>query len=107
VNEDPFPGIAQPDWVLRYEQLRSDVLSRGQGISSAGLGLAVFLRDGITAWMRACSRAVTAPARTCAQLSTNVLPYDLRNEAVLILAGILLGNKSEANHASRCPEGEA
>jgi hypothetical protein len=107
VNEDPCPGIAQQDWVPRYEQLRSDVLSRCQGVSS-GSGLAVFLREGATAWMRAYSQAVTAPPCTFAQpASTSALSCDMRNEAVLILAGILLGNQSEANHASRRPEGKA
>jgi hypothetical protein len=96
VNEEPCPGIAQQDWVARYEQLRSHVLSRCQGIS--GIGLAVFFREGTPAWMRACSRAVTPPARVFAQPDpANPLPRDVRNAAVLILAGILLGNKSEAH----------
>src|SRR5215469_9762180 len=93
VNEDPCPGITQQDWVVRYEQLRSHVLSRCQGKAS-GFGLAVFFREGTPAWMRACSRTVTPPARAFAQPDpANPLPCDVRNQAVLILAGILLGNK--------------
>jgi hypothetical protein len=97
VNEDPPHSIPQQEWVARYEQLRSDVLSRGQGVSS-GFGLTLFLRQGMTAWMRACSRAVTPPASEFAQPGpVSPLPCDVRTKAVLILAGILLGNRPEAN----------
>jgi hypothetical protein len=96
VNEDPPQPIPQQEWVTRYEQLRSDALSQGQGISS-GFGLTLFLRQGMVAWMQACSRAVTPPAPALAQPSpVSSLPGDLRTQAVLILAGILLGN-TEAN----------
>jgi hypothetical protein len=97
VNEDASPFIAQQDWVPRYEQLRRDALSRCHGMSS-GFGLAVLLREGITAWMRACSRAVTPPAPVLAPPNpTDSLPWNMRTEAVLILAGMLLGNNSEAH----------
>src|ERR1035438_4599874 len=46
-------SIPPQEWVARYEQLRSEVLSRGHGIAR-GIGLVVFLRQGLTAWMRAC-----------------------------------------------------
>jgi len=98
VNEDPPHSVPQQEWVAHYEQLRSDALNRGHGISS-GFGLAVFLRHGTVAWMRACYRSlVTPPAREFAQAgSVSGLPCDVRTQAVLILAGILLGNRSEAN----------
>lgn len=94
MNQAPRPGIAQQDWVVRYEQLRSHVLNRSQGQSS-GFGLAVFFREGTPAWMRTCSQAVTPPARAFAQPDpASPLSCDMHNQAVLILAGILLGNKS-------------
>jgi hypothetical protein len=97
VNEDPPHSVPQQEWVAHYEQLRSDALNRGHSISS-GFGLTVFLRHGTVAWMRACSCAVTPPAREFAQPgSVSELPCDVRTQAVLILAGILLGNRSEAN----------
>src|ERR1700757_2109708 len=97
VNEDPSPCIAQQDWVPCYEQLRSEALSRCHGMSR-GFGLAVLLREGITAWMRACSGAVAPPAPAFAQPdSTDRLPWNMRTEAVLILAEMLLGNNSEAH----------
>jgi hypothetical protein len=89
--------VTQQEWVTRYEQLRGDALSRGHGIAS-GFGLTCFLRQGMMAWMRACSGAVTLPARELAQSSpVNSLPYEVCTQAVLILTGILLGNKLEAN----------
>jgi hypothetical protein len=97
VNEDSSPSMAQQDWVPRYEQLRRDALNRCRSMSS-GFGFAVFLREGIIAWMRACSRAITPPAPVLAQPNpTDPLPWNMRTEAVLILAGMLLGNNSEAH----------
>ena len=103
MNEDAPPFIAQQDWVSRYEQLRSDALSHCHGMSG-GFGLAVLLREGITAWMRACSRAVTPPTPVLAQPNpTDPLPWNMRTEAVLILAGMLLGNNSEAHACKPMP----
>src|SRR5439155_8693543 len=40
VNETLPHSIPQQEWVARYEQLRSDALNRGRGISSSsGIGL--------------------------------------------------------------------
>lgn len=95
--EDLPHSIPQQEWGARYEQLRSTALSRGQGIST-GFGLTLFLRHGMVAWMRACSCVVTPPACELAQPSpVSSLPCDVCAQAVLILAGILLGNKPEAN----------
>jgi hypothetical protein len=103
VNGDPSPSIAQQDWVPCYEQLRSEALSRCHGLSR-GFGLAVLLREGITAWMRACSGAVTPPVPPFAQPdSTDRLPWNMRTEAVLILAEMLLGNNSEAHLCKPTP----
>lgn len=98
MNDDPPHSIPQQEWVARYEQLRSDVLSLGHGIAR-GIGRAVFLRQGLTAWMRACCcSVVTPPASEFAQTApVSSLPCDVRTQAVLILAGILLGNRLEAN----------
>jgi hypothetical protein len=50
VNERLPQPAAVEDWAVRYEQLRSDVLSHAAG---GGFGLILFLRQGLTAWMRA------------------------------------------------------
>jgi hypothetical protein len=97
VNEDPPQPIPQQEWVTRYEQLRSDARSQGHGTSN-GFGLTLFLRQGRVAWMRAGCRAVTPPTREFVPPGPlSSLPCDVRTQAVLILTGILLGNRSEAN----------
>jgi len=94
VNEPlPPPGLGQ-DFVVRYEQLRDDALSGSHRAS--GLGFTLFLRQGMTAWMRACSCAAlpmptsAAPAHTMSAWSC-----DVRAQAASILAGILLSYRSE------------
>jgi hypothetical protein len=93
VNEEPAHSIPQKEWASHYEQLRSDTLQAGYG---SGFGLAVFLRQGMAAWMRVCSPAVPPPTREFAPPAlVSSLPGDVRTQAVLILAGILLGDRSE------------
>jgi hypothetical protein len=91
VNKDSPDGTPQQEWVAHHERLRSDALNRSHGISS-GFGLTVFLRQGMAAWMRTCSRAVTPPVREFAQPGlVSSLSCEVRTQAVFILAGILLG----------------
>lgn len=90
----PQPA-AREDWVARYEQLRKDVLSQATG---GVFGLIVFLRQGMMAWMRACAvPLVSAPAGASVRpVSTvNSLPGDVRSQAAVILAGILLHHSTE------------
>jgi hypothetical protein len=84
--------------MARYEQLRKDVVSQSTG---GGFGLIVFLRQGMTAWMRASACAVTpvpTPAGKSGQLwdAVSSLPGDVRSQAAVILAGILLNHSTEA-----------
>jgi hypothetical protein len=96
VNEALLHSITAQEWAARYEQLRGDALNRGSDVSS-GIGLAVFLRQGLTGWMRACSRVLTPSVNQLAQPApVSSLPFDVRTQTVLILAGMLLGNRLEA-----------
>ena len=97
MNEALPQFVAGEDWVARYEQLRKDMLSQATG---TGVGLIVFLRQGMIAWMRACADIpVPALARESVQHSDaiNRLPGDVRSQAAVILAGILLHHSTEAN----------
>ena len=97
MNEALPHSLTAQEWAARYEQLRSDALHRVSGVSS-GIGLAVFLRQGLTAWMRACGTVLTPSVNQLAQPTPlSSLPFDVRTQTVLILAGMLLGNRSEAN----------
>ena len=99
MNEALLHSITAQEWAARYEQLRSDALHRVSGVSrSRGIGLAVFLRQGLTAWMRACDRVLTSSVNQIAEPTPlSSLPFDVRTETVLILAGMLLVNRTEAN----------
>ena len=85
------------EWTARYEQLRSAALNRGSGVSSS-IGLVVFLRQGLRAWMRACGSVLTPSVNQIVQPApVSSLPFDVRTQTVLILEGMLLGNRSEGN----------
>lgn len=97
MNEALLHSITAQEWTARYEQLRSDALHRDSGFGS-GSGLVVFLRQGLTAWMHACSSVLTPSVNQITQPSPiSSLPFDVRTQTVLILAGMLLGNRSEAH----------
>lgn len=92
-------SVAGEDWVARYEQLRKDVLSQANG---GGFGLILLLRQGMIAWIRACTlNPVPAPAERSAPPwdAVSRLPGDVRSQAAVILAGILLHHPTERIHA--------
>ena len=98
MNEVLPQSAAGEDWAACYEQLRNDVLSQANG---GGFGLILLLRQGMTAWMRACSCALTpVPAPTGKSVhflnAVSSLPCDVRSQAAVILAGILLHHTTES-----------
>jgi len=81
--------------IADYEQLRSDVLDQGRG-SVPTPGLTLFLRQGMTAWMRAwavCSRE--NPSEPGAPLATDILSLSVRMEMTSILAAMILSIQQE------------
>ena len=96
MNEALPQSVAGEDWVARYEHLRKDALSQATG---GGFGLIILLRQGMIAWMQACADIpVPAPARESVQHCDAIsrLPGDVRSQAAVILAGILLHHPTEA-----------
>lgn len=89
----PPPDLGQ-DFASRYEQLRQDALSDAN--RACGVGFTLFLRQGMTAWMQASSRAAL-PLPTSAAPVTAISPWscEVRAQAATILAGILLSYRSE------------
>jgi hypothetical protein len=80
--------------ISAYEDLRQQATD---GSSSGGLGMALFLSQGMVAWMRACSWvSSTTPdnLRRCPTAAVS-LPNDLRGEVVLVLAAMALNQASE------------
>ena len=73
-----------------YEELRHAALGGAAG-AGRGIGLALFLRSGMAAWMETCAALVRphgeVPARAAAP---PVVPLDLRLEVATLLAEMAL-----------------
>jgi len=83
----------------QYEQLRREATSCSEH-AAQGLGLALFLRHGMTAWMQAwspCTDGATAnpPPRPATPAA---VPMNLRTQIAALLAGIILGLQLEEPH---------
>jgi hypothetical protein len=86
--------MADQDFVAHYEQLRRDALGR---TSSGSVGLTLVVCQGLAAWIQAWSCGVCSPRRDPVPPATvHSLPADVRSQAAVILAGILLHSRSEA-----------
>jgi hypothetical protein len=85
------------DLTEQYEQLRRQATSRAE-YGSKGLGLALFLRRGMTAWMQAWSQCTDhdAPNAHAEPAMSAAVPIDLRAQVATLLAGIILGLQQEA-----------
>lgn len=79
-----------PALTAHYEQLRRDALDRA-GPPARGFGLALLLRQGMTAWMRAWSEwtsEIPSPL-ACRVPVAAPLPSAVRSQLTLILASML------------------
>jgi len=82
--------------IFAYEDLRRQA---AQCSIAGGLGMAIFLGQGMVAWMLACSWAAsTNPdnVRRC-PISAAPLPDELRGEIVLVLAAMALKQAAEVH----------
>ena len=90
-------NAAEPQTLISaYEDLRQQAAAHS---SSGGLGMALFLGQGMVAWMQACSWvASTNPhkSRDC-PTTTAPLPVDVRGEIVLVLAAMALRRAPEVH----------
>jgi hypothetical protein len=74
-----------------YEELRGAALGAGAPGSGRGIGLALFLRSGMAAWMESCAALVPPPGAASALAATPPLvPLDLRLEVATLLAEMAL-----------------
>ena len=99
LNQSGIPSIASSDLTEQYEQLRLEATGRSEH-SAQGLGLALFLRRGMAAWMHAwsqCAADLGAPDRSPRTASAAV-PIDMRTQIATLLAGIILGLQQEATY---------
>jgi len=94
-----FPtGIESDDsTLLQYEALRSQALDRQEIFSERSLGMTLFMRRGMLAWIEVCHRYTPpANANTKKPTQTPVLAYRATSEMIKIMANITLCNLEDA-----------
>jgi len=90
-------GIESGDsTLLHYESLRSQVLSRPANFSERSLGLTLFIRRGMLAWLEVCHRCTPANSNAKKHTQTHVFAYGATSEMIKIMANITLCNLEEA-----------
>ncbi len=83
--------------LLQYESLRSQVLKKEEVFSERSLGLALFIRQGMLAWIEMSHQCIPAAnAILDKQPETPVLAYGIKSEMIKVLANITLLNIKEA-----------
>jgi len=74
-----------------YEELRRAALGSSAAGDGRGIGLALFLRRGMAAWMETCAALVRPHGATTARAAVPpVVPLDLRLEVATLLAEMAL-----------------
>ena len=76
-----------------YEELRRTALGAGAPSSGRGIGLALFLRSGMAAWMETCAALMprhAEPTARAAAATPPLVPLDLRLEVATLLAEMAL-----------------
>ena len=89
--------VSSAEMVAHYEHLRGTVLDPLNRLATLP-GLALFLRQGMTAWMRAWSNITKEPISGPDRAATQThppLPQNLQAQLAMILAGIILSQHRE------------
>lgn len=84
--------VAATHLVECYEVLREEAVSSARG---SGLGLALFLREGMVAWMRACATWMAQPAPRCPAHADAALPAGWHGPMAALLADMALAAAGE------------
>jgi len=65
--------------------------------SGGSLGLALFLRRGMTAWMQVCSECADVETEPCSLSDRQeTIPVEIRSQLTTLLAGMILSRQQEA-----------
>jgi hypothetical protein len=82
--------------VLQYESLRAQALNRQEIFAEQGLGLALFIRKGMLAWIELCHQYLPTNSTRQKQAQTPVLADETTSEMIKVMANITLFNLEEA-----------
>jgi hypothetical protein len=90
-------GIESDDSaLLQYESLRSQVLDQQKRFAERSLGLALFIRQGMLAWIEHCHRYRPAHSTREKRPDPRVFTYETTSEMIKVMANITLFNLEEA-----------
>jgi hypothetical protein len=95
VRKTPEEIASDESTLVQYESLRLQILNRQGDFSERGLGLALFIRRGMLAWMEVCNKCIPADARGQKRTETHVSAYGVTSEMVKVMANITLFNMEE------------
>jgi len=82
--------------LLQYESLRSQVLEKQESFGQRSPGLALFIRQGMLAWIEICHRCMPATSALDKQRQPSSLAYETKSEMIKVMANITLFNLKEA-----------
>jgi len=82
--------------MLQYESLRLQVLNKQKRFAEKSLGLALFIRQGMLAWIELCHRYRPAHSSREKRPQSPVFAYETTSEMIKVMANITLSNLEEA-----------
>jgi len=93
-----FPPDMQSDdsALLQYESLRSQAVHRQAWFAERSLGLALFIRQGMLAWIEVCHRYMPTPPSREKRADPPVFAFAATSEMIKVMANITLFNLEEA-----------
>jgi len=95
VRKNPTGIESDDSTLLQYESLRLQVLNRQGDFFERSLGLTLFIRKGMVAWMEACQRYIPAQANRQKRSAPQPLTYETTSEMIKVMANITLYNLQE------------
>ena len=95
VSRKPTGIDVDGNTLLQYESLRSQVLNRQGVFSERSMGMTLFIRKGMVAWIEACHRCKPVPANRPKRSATKPLTYETTSEMIKVMANITLVNLQE------------
>ena len=81
--------------VLQYETLRSHVLNKQERFVEKSLGLALFIRQGMLAWIELCHQYIPTNSTRKKRVKIPIFAYETTSEMIKVMANITLFNLEE------------
>ena len=96
-SRKPSPDIKPDDsTLLQYESLRLQVLNKPDSFYERSMGLALFVRQGMLAWIELCHRYIPTNSTRQKRAKIPVLADETTSEMIKVMANITLFNLQEA-----------